>query len=222
MELGIRAFGLRYANECARLKNYLVYALLDAQELKKAEYELRCNVFDGVPDKKSIHDLADTVLEASESLKADGNIPFFLALALRFLADSGENMRHNTFPRISFLVTMHKCHPWQLIALNSARLAINNNFVDDARKLLAQALEICMAGSTTMNVMALLPLSLMHSRGIDSHDNATTVKKIMSIISDQKLVETGHFRELVQAGSVKDVLQQVAEHPEKWFPFSYR
>ncbi len=224
VQLGIRAFGVRYADESARLRNYLVYALLDAKELKQAEYELIRNVLRNNTGEKNLHDLLEAVLKATEqkSSKTDNNIPFFLALALRLLADSGENMRHNAFPQISFLVSKYRYHPWQLIAFNSARLAINNGYVDDAGKLLAQALEICMEGSTTMKVMALLPFSLMHVLGMDSHGNAATANKIMDIISDKRLVETEHFKELAQAGSVKDVLQQVAEKPEKWFPFSYR
>ncbi len=219
---GIEAFGVRYADEALRLKNYLVYALLDAGKTGQAACEL-AEYLQPNPDNQGLLSLLHMTVTGMLGIgKADINAPYRLLLILRFMADTGKKADKNIIKQISFLVSQYRGHPWQLIALNAARLSLAAKWLPDACKLLEESVEICMAGSTTMNVMALLPLSLMYVYQIDPGKAKSMAIPVKDIISDQNLVETGHFQRLIRAADMGELLAAVANRPEKWFPFSYR
>jgi len=234
---GRDAFGEIWPEDSARLVNYLVYALLDADDMDRATFELM-RYLEIVPNGSGA--LSQIVKALSNELnksKADSSRPFRIALVIRFLADScltTASLR-NAAEQLMFEAFQENCHPWQLITLNAGRIMLQMNETQKAQRYFQRSLEICMEGGTTMNIMALLPLSCMHAADMDMdrlvHDTTAPVQSadeavehVVALISDPEIVKTGHFRELVEAGSISSqkVLEKVSEQPERWFPFSYR
>ncbi len=219
---GIEAFGARYEDDALRLKNYLIYALLDAGKTGDAARELAGYMKAGPVNQDFSSLLRMAVTRIPGTGRLDTDAPYRLLLILRFMADTGEQAERDIIRRIGCLVSQYRWHPWQLVALNAARISLAAKWLSHARKFLQESVEICMAGSTTMNVMALLPLSLMYVHQIDPDRAKAMVIPAKEIISDQGLVETEHFKDLSCLDNAGRLLTAVANQPERWFPFSYR
>ncbi len=244
---GQAAFGKRWPQDNERLLNYLTYALLDAGMMNRAARKLLAYL---APENRGNqaelqgHALLRIILHAAQRMldKPDASTPFKLALAMRFAADAGEHAdtRHSKpvmtteqARRILFAACQNTGHPWQLVTLNAGRIMIMLGHQEIAASFFYRALEICMKGSITMNVMGLLPLAYMHTNGLYNayklsqyigkpYSSARLAEQIVEIISDDRLVSTFHFRKLLCAKSHEQLLEMVATEPGNWFPFSYR
>ena len=246
VEAGRRAFGQRYTEDALRLLNYLVYALIDAGEMNRAALELAryFKIKDAVKQNASLDDIVETVPDvALRSLdETDSSAPFRLALAMRFLSEAGEKtglksyLAKETDRRLLFAACQTTTHPWQLIALNAGKIMMQQGHTDMAVRFFERSFEICMHGGITMKVMGLMPLAHIHavSKDIERIPQPAAgyaslkdaVNSIVDMISNEKLVKTAHFSQLIKAWSNgkghEYVLEMVAKQPERWYPFSYR
>ena len=69
-----------------------------------------------------------------------------------------------------------------------------------------------------MRVMGLLPLSVLAAHGLHRPEDKAAGASILAMIRESALLDRDHFLPLVDAPA----LDEVAAHPGRYFPFSYR
>ncbi len=204
-----------YREEWRRQYNYLTYALLDAGRIEEADISLARYLGLSNPDR-----LTDHVVQNAASRFSEWEI----ALVARFLAErpghpGAESMLHALAQR--FESTWDSPHPWQLIAFNLGRIALDLGETDSAGNLMNQCLALCMAPSAgpTIRVMALLPLSRMPDRSrpdselLKAWDN--DIRKAASTL------DLDHFQFLAK-NTLEAACETVRNTPGRIFPFNYR
>ena len=72
-----------------------------------------------------------------------------------------------------------------------------------------------------MRAMGLLPLSMLATLGLQPEDEAACAS-ILAMIRTSALLDRDHFLPLVDAPTPAGALDEVAAHPGRYFPFSYR
>lgn len=217
-----QAFGRAHPAELPRLQSYLVLALLDAGQKNAAVAALRDYL--GIPaDANAV----DWPAQAARIL-AEGcaDAPFRLHVLCRVLADRPD-IAAGTEPRARWRALHAAClgqhrHPWQLVAINLARLCLRAEGADDAERLLRHAVEICRTGEETLRVMALLPLALLQAHGLANELDHELAAAIGREIRASAFIHQEHFHRLDGLSSGRDMLQQVHAARAALFPFSYR
>ena len=66
-----------------------------------------------------------------------------------------------------------------------------------------------------------LPLSMLATLGLQPEDEAACAS-ILAMIRTSALLDRDHFLPLVNAPTPAGALDEVAAHPGRYFPFSYR
>ena len=195
--------------------NYLVYACLDAGDKENAQKAL----FDYF-EAETWKDLWQRTFEKDLSRW------HHTALA-RFLSDSDLlvqkenyfNKIHNLFEKLS-----RKSHPWQLWLYNLGRIAAHLGFRDDATKMYQKSLDLCMSADFghTVKVMALLPLKGLFELNSLKADSDIVKAAQRQIRQAAEIINSVFFSPLLSSYKLSDQLNEVARHPQKYFPFNYR
>jgi len=217
-----QAFGRAHPAELPRLQSYLVLALLDAGKKRATEAALRDYL--GIPADA---DAVDWPAQAARILtEGCADAPFRLHVLCRVLADRPD-IAAGTEPRARWrelhaACLRHNTHPWQLVAINLARLFLRAEGADDAERLLRHAVEICRTGQETLRVMALLPLALLQAHALANEQDYELAATIGQKIRASAFIHQEHFHRLDGLSSGRDMLQQVYAARAALFPFSYR
>lgn len=196
-----------FVEQARRMLNYKTYACLDAGELLDAERHLLTYL--GKPS------VAEVMMSFS------GFSAWEHALLARFMADAGKGEWIREFMTIADEKRIGDGadgHPWQLWFYNRARCALGMGDRVRAVEFAWKSAGICesnLAGKT-LNVMALLPYSLLHRVGV--RVDPRLIEKAMGMAND---LNSHYFKEL---NGVKALvgLGMIGEQPSRFFPFSYR
>lgn len=113
-------------------------------------------------------------------------------------------------------------HPWQLYSYNTGILSQRLGDQKLAARAWDESLRICLGGGETMQAMALLPLSALHQADLIRADHKRQLNKVFTLIRSSELLNASHFSPLLKLNMPDQVLIEVANHPEKYFPFNYR
>jgi tetratricopeptide (TPR) repeat protein len=200
-----------------RQLNYMIYAYLDAGRWEDAE-------------KKLMDYLEIEALDAAYPLLNDNGMDkFHHAVLARFFADCGSDANCKRFFDIVYPKRQmaNKDHPWQLWAFNLGRIAETIGRKTEAGELYRESLMICllepkdsMDQRTTIVTMALLPLSRLRRVGAISDDKAQ--RCIQRARHAAAYLNPKHFRTFLDESDVDNALALVCQHPETFFPFTYR
>lgn len=212
------AFGRRYRDETNRLLNYRIYGLLDIQSYDMAGQQMPAylNLAD-TADADQIFRQGLGLLEKTEQQHA-----FQAALAFRFLAATGYPAGDGLPDHVVMLTRNREYHPWQLICVNLARLALRADQRDTAEQLLRCSIEICNQGGDTMRVMALLPLALLHRHRMATATDDKTALSLVDWLREQSSLNKKHFACLTAQTHAAPLLETVWGKRKNLFPFSYR
>ncbi len=218
---GTTAFGNRYAQDGMRLLNYKVYCLLDVGDHHRA-VEVLARYLD--LGRCSVEHEPDSVFETAlrEVLSGGKDSAFRFACAVRYLADTRAAVPESDLEKALLASCQNQGHPWQLAAFNCARIAVRQKNIELGYEFSKRSIEICLNGSATMQIMAVLSLSVMHLLKAVSRELEDTARHIKSVMSDAKTVNVSHFKDMAQTAGLDEMLNMVASTPERWFPFSYR
>ena len=213
------AFGRRYRDETNRLLNYRIYSLLDIQRYDTAAQQM--------PAYLNLADTADADQIFRQGLrlleKAEQQHAFQAALAFRFLAATGYPAGDGLPDYVVPLARNGEYHPWQLICVNLARLALRAHQRDTAELLFRCSIEICnQGGDTTMRVMALLPLALLHRHHMATATDDKMALTLVRWLREQNSLNKKHFACLMEQDCASALLDTVWRKRKKLFPFSYR
>lgn len=143
--------------------------------------------------------------------------PYELHGLLRIHADAGAPLPAGTLTAVIGRVERQgrPRHPWQLVALNLARLLPDPR---QQRHWLERAATWCQAQGPTVQVMALLPLALLARAG--AKVDAAAVARALAPVQ-QGLLHVPHFAPLLELAA-SAVLDLVASNPARFFPYTYR
>jgi len=123
----------------------------------------------------------------------------------------------------SFLNNTDQIHPWQLIAYNAGRLAIQLKDLQRAYQAFKKSITLCRYGEDTINAMALLPLSQIWQTGEMDKDLEKNCLDVLKRIRESAFTALpSHFKVLTDTHNVADALERVFRNPEKFFPYNYR
>jgi len=220
-DLAAEAFGRRYRGERVRLGAYRIQALLDADRLDEAA-SLLAGYLGLEPAAEPAHWITAVT---RPDLAGDEHRPFRTAIVCRLLAELA--VQRGSLPPEEWLDRLVTClpprlaHPWQLAAHNLGRLLLVAGRHDRAEQLLRRSLAACLQGGETMRAMGLLPLSMLATLGLQPEDEAAGAS-ILAMIRTSALLDRDHFLPLVNAPTPAGALDEVAAHPGRYFPFSYR
>ena len=212
------AFGHRYKRETARTLNYRIYGLLD-----QGRHDLAASLLSSYLDLPGPAD-TNTIFQQALSLlrQQEQDSLFQAAVALRYLA-SANVLLQDRFPKeILPGVMQSHSHPWQLICVNLARLALVTDQTKPARQLLLKAINICEQGGATMQAMALLPLSLLHRYQLADVDTLDKAQKLRQWLVEESGLNQRHFSVLTGKSQPESLLATVWEKRKQLYPFSYR
>jgi len=200
-----------------RQLNYMVFAYLDACRWEDAE-------------KTLLKYLEIDALDAVYPLLDDTMLPYHHAVLARFFADQGsmghcERFFGIVYPQMRTLIK--DTHPWQLWAFNLGRVAEKIGRQKEAIELHRESLRLClleqgdgMDEKKTILTMALLPLSrLRHIDALskeDAHCHAQRARDAAAYLNPN------HFKAFLDEPDVDKALGLVFQHPEQFFPFTYR
>ena len=114
-------------------------------------------------------------------------------------------------------------HPWQLWTYNLGRILAVRGDRELAKEAWKVAINICLSGGETMQVMSLLALSALFNYNLYEREEEVILDKIISLLkSPHTFLEKKHFEKLVMFKDKKDVLRLVYKESKIFFPFSYR
>ncbi|HHO49134.1 MAG TPA: hypothetical protein ENN06_11915 [Desulfobacteraceae bacterium] len=223
-DLAVAAFG-RNQVESLRPQAYLIYGLLDAGRFEEAA--ARLNGYLGIPEGAGPEDALARVAELV------GNNPddhaYQAAVTCRALADIGRSgstagsRGHLTL--IAGRTMQRKQHPWQLTALNLARLYRLLGEQNEAERLLRHALDICLSGEATMRVMALLPLAELHHICAAGASDYALAEETGRLLREGTDLNRAHFQPIFRESAQLEpraMLSAVYAARHTLFPFSYR
>lgn len=118
-------------------------------------------------------------------------------------------------------------HPWQLWACNMGRL-LSQDQPELARRCLDVSRDICLADpdSTAIPPMILMPLAVLHTARLAPQEEILrqteeTLRRIQCHCAEGELYEP-HFHPLLELREPAAVLEEVAAHTARYFPFEYR
>ena len=220
-DLAAEAFGRRYRGERVRLGAYRIQALLDADRLDEAA-SLLAGYLGLEPAAEPAHWITAVT---RPDLAGDEHRPFRTAIVCRLLAELA--VQRGSLPPEEWLDRLVTClpsrlaHPWQLVAHNLGRLLLVAGRPGQAEQLLRRSLAACLQGGETMRAMGLLPMSMLATLGLQPEDEAACAS-ILAMIRTSALLDRDHFLPLVDAPTPAGALDEVAAHPGRYFPFSYR
>ena len=119
-----------------------------------------------------------------------------------------------------------KEHPWQLWAYNCGRVLVQHNQTL-ALRCLEFSRDTCLAdsNSTTIPPMTLMPLAVLHTAHLTPPTEILQATKevlhnIQRHCADGTLYEP-HFHPLLELPTSAAVLEEVAAHTARYFPFNY-
>ena len=192
---------------------YLVYARLDAGHIASARQALLDYL-----EAESWADLWRRCLE--KDLTA-----WHHAVLARFLADTDFPVEKEIYFNLATGLAespVRKDHPWQLWAFNMGRIAGELGNTNRAAVMYKKSLDLCLADAfgPTVRMMALLPLMELHALDRLKTEEAAAVHR--QIRHSAKMINSSFFQFLFQPGDLADHLNEVAKHPQSYFPFSYR
>lgn len=211
-------------NDWLRQVSYLLFALTDAKKFTEAEEQLHrllekqpSEPFDLEPiltDGFKIFAIARFLADYTQSSKLPDH---FIPLCKQLVGFIEKNMLPRQF-NISAQI-----HPWQLVYWNIGRLARQQDSMPLAQQAWQLSLDLCRQGDETIRVMGLLPLaSCCHAANGSCPDELNSeAKAILEEINTSRYLNKEHFQSLLNVSSY-EALQLVHEHPEQYFPFTYR
>jgi hypothetical protein len=150
--------------------------------------------------------------------------PWHIALAARyFVLDQSHPARTTVFRHLlrRFQSGSSHAHPWQLIAFNLGRLALNIHDLATGQALLLQSIDFCFSSfaGPTIQVMALLPISFLPDSALPaSRIQKTWEQKIRSAASH---LDPAHFSPVLDT-PFDEIRHQIRQATSTWFPFTYR
>jgi hypothetical protein len=214
----VQAMGLdqvpEYREDWLRQHNYMTYALLDAGDLTGARQSLA-----------TYFNQADMVGMVNHLCNPDERFtPWHIALAARyFVRDQSHPARTTVFRHLlrRFQSGSSHAHPWQLIAFNLGRLALNIHDLATGQALLLQSIDFCFSSfaGPTIQVMALLPISFLPDSALPaSRIQKTWEQKIRSAASH---LDPAHFSPVLDT-PFDEIRHQIRQATSTWFPFTYR
>ncbi len=188
--------------ECLRQYHYLVCAFLDAGKLDEA------------------HQALEKYLESPlEKVNPTGLQRYQHAALARFLAETGFRLPvYETWCREQLSRSASE-HPWQLWLWNMGRWLSPR---EEKKSAWERGLQLCNKLGVAAHPMALLHAAWMYGEGLAS---PSFLEKVVESVREE-LVEgrlhRQHFAELLSKTTWQAVLEAVATHPARWFPFTYR
>ncbi len=208
------AFGLgqlpQYRADWRRQFHYRLYAELDAENWAAASETLRAY---------GIAPAAGAALAPRER-PFDKMSPYEHAALARYLAETGSP--HEPSYLAWALERMRKPlpgHPWPLWLWNMGR--IFQKKVDKERAW-RMSMELSLSLGPTARPMALLPLAWLRCEGLETASRVEPhVMRVMDDLAHGPLWRP-HFRELLDGGSVDDILETILLRAAGFFPFTYR
>jgi len=219
----LSTFGRKYKKEHSRIQAYLIYALLDSHNWAEAKLVLRQYL--DLPKSTTAHEWLNKLTAIKEDHWHD--YTFKASLVCRFLADQQSLLENILLDSTEFQRLIHETlqqaqHPWQLTATNLARLCLHSHKQGQAVQLLTHAISICKDNGETMQVMALLPLSLLYEYGFAKKLHYQQAEQIQEMIRSNNILNQSHFTDILSCQSGQDILERTAEKRSSLFPFSYR
>jgi tetratricopeptide (TPR) repeat protein len=223
--LASAAFGNRHQVETLRSRAYLLYGLLDAGLFDEAAAEL--NAYLGIQEGSGLN---AAMANLAHLLHTDPDRNAYqAAVTCRVLADIGrDGITDGSLGHLALVAgktVQRKQHPWQLTALNLGRLYRLLGDEKAAERLLQHALDICLAGETTMRAMALLPLAELHRMGAAGEWDYALAREIGQLLREGVDLNSAHFQMLFREPAQPDprtMLAAVYDLRHTLFPFSYR
>jgi hypothetical protein len=205
---------VEYGREWLRQYNYLTYALLDAGDLAGARHSLAICF-----ERRDIDDLSTYLCDANTRLT-----PWDMAMAARYFVrdrshPAGEHIFRHLLRR--FQSDTRHSHPWQLIAFNLGRMALNLQDVSSGTTLLRQSIDLCLSpeAGPTIRVMALLPVSFLPDAALPaSRVQEQWKQKIQTAAS---FLDSDHFAPILKR-PFQEARHCIRQTPAAWFPFNYR
>jgi hypothetical protein len=115
---------------------------------------------------------------------------------------------------------LESTHPWQLWTNNLGRIAADLRELDAAAEFFNKSLDLCRNEDhrPTVQVMALLPLAGLHHIGRRPDDMKGNMRMVRQAAQE---LNPAYFK-MVLEKDVGDVLEEIWNRPEIFFPFSYR
>jgi hypothetical protein len=216
-----QAFGRKYHGEKERLLNYRLYSCLDSGSHERAAGLLTRYLVTGA-DPDSWWSAVEKLL-----VHGDDNALFKIAVALRVMVATGCTPHPDTAGCLSakVLIAQNSAHPWQLIALNFARLlsTLQPEQSGLTEELLRHSLSICLQDSdTALRPMALLALAELHRQGMASRDDYQQAAEIRDWLGRTRALHRQHFISILDQTDGVSLLNRVMEQRRQLFPFSYR
>jgi len=204
----------KFRDDIKRQFNYLCFAYLDAGDFNQAEkYFLKYSNSSSISEAVNKefdqwgHFLCASFLSRNKNIDIKNSIQY-----QKFYFDKYKN---------SHPENINKYHPSQLWFFNLGLIGLMLEKSDDSKNLLKKSLKICLdeVNGDSIRVMALLPLSelvLLEDLNSWADEVFETIKK-----SALKLSHS-HFSILFTKKKTIEILKNIREDKEKFFPFSYR
>ena len=208
-EQALDAFGHKsvypLARDCRQQLIYRIYIALEAGDFPVAR-DILCGVL-GVADPDDLIPVKITE-------------PYLHAALARYMADSGEIFKGYLEHANEILQHCGQQHPWQLWCHNIGACSLSRA---EQVKFFRASLERCRRpGQPTIQVMSLLPLAALWTRGGASEDELSSrVREVREVI-ESKAVDQAHFRSVMTVTGWKEVLKMVELQKARLFPFNYR
>jgi len=217
------AFGRRYKNERSRLLAYLLYGLLDSHKFREAKAVLQQYL--DLEESANPCDWLNKLTEIKKSHWHD--YTFKTCLVCRFIAEQqvlldDDIVDSAVLQNFTFEALQQVQHPWQLTNINLARLYLYNQNQEQAVSLLHHAISICIKNGETMQVMALLPLSLLHEYNLAQKLHYQQAEKILEMIRSNNALNQSHFINILSCRTGQSILEETVKVKMSLFPFSYR
>jgi hypothetical protein len=197
-------------DDCLRQYNYMTYAYLDAVNFSDAEKHLLLYL-----EKDSLEDAVLAMASFSE---------WEHAMFTRFIADTeNRDLFHSylIFCEINGYRFVSDKHPWQLWFYNMARCAEKAGRKALIKNFASKSIRICGLNhsGSTMNVMALLPLSMLYAQNM--------IDKNVLINTYDHVAETAFslnpsFFSSLKNDTLENNLTSITKKAGIFFPFSYR
>lgn len=188
--------------DCRRQYHYLVCAFLDADKADEAQAALENYL--GSP----LEEVNPAALNRYQH-----------AALARFLADTDLRLPHYEAWCRNHLKRSLTEHPWQLWLWNVGRRLPENEAKRDAWH---KGLALCRRLGLTARPMALLHAAWLFREGLAASTVLDeVVQDVLAEISGSRL-HMPHFADLFSKTTWQAVLESIAAHPARWFPFTYR
>jgi len=225
VQKSLAAFGSEHRNEHSQVKAYLIYGLLDSCKIGEAKSVLQQYL--DLPQSPMAQDWCNYLSEIKENRDQYHDYSFKTCVVCRVLAEHQalSGCGKSDFPDIQPLISetlQQTRHPWQLTAINLARLCLHIHKQEQAAYLLNHAVSICMDNGETMQAMALLPLSLFHAHNFARKQQYRQAEQILAMIRSNNMLNQSHFIKILSCQTGQEILEETVKIKLSLFPFSYR